>query len=410
MPRPGFHYAWIILIIGMLVSFSSVGLARFGYTTVLPAMQNSLGLDNTQAGTIATATMIGYLLLAVVGGALAARFGSRIVITAGLILAGSCMLLTGLAEDFFTAVVLRGLTGIGSGASNIPVMALMGAWFTQRRRGLATGVVMTGPAAGLILIGSLVPRLLFSHGPDGWRICWLIFGAVTLGVALLSGFFFRNRPSEKGLHPLGAQTDISAGNVEIGPIRWRNVYRSPKIWHLGLVYIAFGFAYIIYVTFFVKYLVSEGGYTETEAGNLFMVVGWASLLCGLIWGALSDIIGRKFALVFIYLIHAVSFSLFALWPEPTGFFISAILFGLSAWSMPAVMAAACGDILGPQLGAAGLGFVTLFFGMGQAVGPSVAGVIADTSGSLAPALLLAGGVSLLGAMGALMLRKPGIGK
>ncbi len=60
--RTGFHYAWIILIIGVLVTFSSVGLARFGYTTVLPSMQDALGLDNTEAGGIATATMVGYLL------------------------------------------------------------------------------------------------------------------------------------------------------------------------------------------------------------------------------------------------------------------------------------------------------------------------------------------------------------
>ena len=56
--------------------------------------------------------------------------------------------------------------------------------------------------------------------------------------------------------------------------------------------------------------------------------------------------------------------------------ISAILFGLSAWSIPAIMAAACGDALGPRLAPAALGFITLFFGIGQALGPAVAGAIA----------------------------------
>jgi len=402
--RTGFHYAWIILIIGMLVTFSSVGLARFGYTTVLPSMQASLGMDNTQAGAIATATMVGYLLLAALGGALAARYGSRIVITAGLVLAGGSMLLTGLADGFFAAAVWRALTGVGSGASNIPVMALMSAWFAHKRRGLAAGIVVTGSAAGLILVGPLVPRVLSSYGADGWRVCWLIFGVVTLAVAVMTAIFLRNRPSDKGLQPLGTVPETSKPTQGNGALQWRNVYRSAIVWHLGLVYIAFGFAYIIYVTFFVKYLITEGGYTSTGAGSLFMVVGWASLFCGLIWGAVSDIIGRKLALVFIYLMHAVSFSLFALWPEPAGFVLSAILFGLSAWSMPVVMAAACGDLLGPRLSAAGLGFVSLFFGIGQAVGPTVAGAIADATGSLVPAMLLAGGVSLLGAFGAMMLR------
>jgi MFS family permease len=135
-----------------------------------------------------------------------------------------------------------------------------------------------------------------------------------------------------------------------------------------------------------------------------MLMGWASVLCGLIWGAVSDVIGRKGALIIVYLIHAVSFSLFALWPAAPGFTISAILFGLTAWSIPAIMAATCGDVLGPRLAPAALGFITLFFGVGQAIGPSVAGRMADLAGSFYPAFLLAGGVSLVGALGAALLR------
>jgi MFS family permease len=172
---------------------------------------------------------------------------------------------------------------------------------------------------------------------------------------------------------------------------------------LGLIYVAYGFSYIIYMTFFTKYLIAEGGYTQESAGRLFMLMGWLSLLCGLIWGSVSDRLGRKTALVIVYIIHSVAFGLFALWPSPPGFIISAVLFGLSAWSIPAIMAATCGDLLGPRLAPAGLGFVTLFFGIGQAAGPSVAGIIADAGHSLSPALLLAAGVALLGAVGSLFL-------
>jgi MFS family permease len=64
------------------------------------------------------------------------------------------------------------------------------------------------------------------------------------------------------------------------------------------------------------------------------------------------------------------------------------------------MAAACGDMLGPELAPAALGFITVFFGIGQAVGPSIAGIMADVTGSFHPAFLLAGGVAFLGALGA----------
>jgi MFS family permease len=217
----------------------------------------------------------------------------------------------------------------------------------------------------------------------------------------------KNRPSEIGLRPLGATDKETTSNQTNSTTNWGLVYRSFSVWHLGLVYIAFGFSYIIYMTFFVKGLISEGNYTQASAGNLFMMMGWFSLLCGLIWGSVSDIIGRKYTLSIVYLIHAISFSLFALAPNKFGFTVSAILFGLSAWSIPAIMAATCGDILGSKLAPAALGFITLFFGIGQALGPFVAGRIADANGSFLPAFLLAGVVALLGSIGSLTLRSSG---
>ncbi len=158
------------------------------------------------------------------------------------------------------------------------------------------------------------------------------------------------------------------------------------------------------MTFFTKYLIAEGGYTQESAGRLFMLMGWLSLLCGLIWGSVSDTLGRKTALVIVYIIQAVAFGLFALWPSPPGFrpFRSPVR-PIRHGVFPAIMAATCGDLLGPRLAPAGLGFVTLFFGIGQAAGPSVAGVIADATHSFSPALLLAAGVALMGAVGSLFL-------
>jgi MFS family permease len=69
------------------------------------------------------------------------------------------------------------------------------------------------------------------------------------------------------------------------------------------------------------------------------------------------------------------------------------------------MAAACGDVLGPKLAPAGLGFITLFFGIGQALAPSVAGGLADATGSFSSAFFLAGAVAVMGALGAATLRK-----
>ncbi|MBD3184526.1 MFS transporter [Candidatus Poribacteria bacterium] len=399
------HYGWGILVIGTLVVFGSLGLARFSYTLVLPAMQRALGMDNTQAGVLATANLIGYLALSVIGGALASRYGPRIVITMGLFLAAVGMVFTGLSKSFLPAAFWRALTGIGSGASNVPVMGLISAWFAPKRRGLAAGVVVAGSSVAIIFIGPLVPQILTHYGEDSWRLCWYIFGGVTLLLALCSFAFLRNRPGDVGLEPLGIDDKVKQDADRISKLSWGNIYRSFTVWHMGFVYAAFGFSYIIYMTFFAKHLITEGGYTQAEAGKLFMLMGWFSLFCGVIWGAISDRIGRRGAMFIVYLIQATAFSLFSLWSSTPGFVISAVLFGLTAWSIPAIMAAACGDVLGPRFAPAALGFTTLFFGIGQALGPSIAGAIADSVGSFYHVFLLASGVAILGAIGSLMIRR-----
>lgn len=404
--RPArFSYAWIVLALGVAVVFGALGLARFGYTLVLPAMQNGLGISNTEAGALATVNLAGYLVLAAVGGALATRFGPRGVISAGLALSGFGMLMTGFAQGFGMVALWRGVTGVGSGASNVPVMGLLSAWFGKRRRGFATGLAASGSSAGLILLGLTVPRLLGHYGETGWRVCWFLFGGIALAIAVAAAILLRNRPSEKGISPFGDETP--AGGTDKSPEHRHgigHVYTSPAAWYLGLIYTAFGFSYIIYITFFFKHLITEGGYTRESAGVLFMLVGWLSLFCGVIWGAVSDRVGRRYALSAVFLLQSVSFVLFAVWHESAGFVLSSVIFGLTAWSIPAIMAAACGDLFGGGTAPAALGFVTIFFGVGQALGPSVAGAIADATGTFNPAFLLAGAVALFGAVGSLFIR------
>lgn len=434
---PRMHYAWPVLVASTLAVFGSLGLARFGYGLILPSMQEGLGLDNTGAGALATAGLVGYAMLSVLGGGLASHFGPRVVVAAGLGAAGVGMFLTGFSATLGTALVFQFIAGMGSGGSNVPVMGLLSAWFGSKRRGFAAGVAVTGSSLGLISLGPVVPWIIGWVGEDGWRVCWYLFGVVTVMLAVLSYAVLRNDPSEKGLRPLGAEKGKENAEVEdpegtqqegtqregtqregtlpersdtpgqagrVGGLAWSSVYKSGAVWHLGLVYIAFGFSYIIYMTFFAKHLIDAGGYSQSAAGALYMVMGWFSLLCGVLWGAISDVVGRNKALAGVYAVHAVAFGLFALWPAPVGFTLSAVLFGLSAWSIPAIMAATCGDVVGHRMAPAALGFITLFFAVGQTAGPIAAGALGDAAGTLHSAYLLAAAVALGGVVGAATLR------
>ena len=400
----GLHYGWVILVLATLVAFGALGLARFGYSIVLPAMQVDLGMDNTQAGVLAAIHVVGYLIASLLGGVLASRFGPRRVIALGLGLAGFSMILTGLADGTTAVGFWCGLAGVGSGMANIPVYGVVSAWFSARRRGLATGIAVSGSSIALIALGPLVPYLLDDFGRSGWRICWYLFGCFTLALAVAGAFLLRNSPADKGLKPIAAENNETAVEEYTNKdLDWSQVYRSTTAWHLGVVYIAFGFSYIIYVTFFFKMLVAEGGYTTIGAGRLFMLMGWCSLLCGLIWGGLSDVVGRRYALLSVYLVQAAAYALVSLWPSNAVFIVSSVMFGITAWSIPGIMAAACGDLFGYRLAPAALGFITVFFGVGQAISPGIAGAMADAAGSFSSAFLLAAIVAVGGAIAALSL-------
>jgi nitrate/nitrite transporter NarK len=323
---------------------------------------------------------------------------------------GITLMMTGLAQSFGFAFSMRFLTGLANGAAYVPAMALGSAWFAMKRRGFATGIVSGGIGAGTLISGLLVPPILSSYGVEGWRNAWYIMGGITLVISVVVFALIRSRPDEKGLLPVGAtkeDTLTAAPAVQkVSTLQWSAVYRQGGVWYLGLVYFFYGSSYIIYVTFFAAYLVKEIGLTQAHAGGLWAMVGALSTFCGVIWGGISDRLGRSRGAALAYLVLGLSYIIYALIKSPFGFYLSAIMFGLTAWSIPTIMAAAAGDYVGPRLAPAGLGFITLFFGIGQAVAPAFGGYLADLSGSFTLPFLVAGGISFTGMIASLFLVNP----
>ncbi len=401
MNKPKLHYGWVVVFMGLLVTIGAHGFGRMSYTLILPAMKDGLHFNYTQLGLISTGNFVGYLLMALIGGALAARFGSRLVISLALAFMGITMILTGLIQSFQMAFTLRLLTGLGHGAAYVPAMALGSAWFTAQRRGFATGIISAGIGTGTLVASLIIPVILRSQGIEGWRYAWFYLGFGLLFIAVLAALFLRSRPEEMGLSQIGEKTSQKLSPERPSPakiLNWTGVYKLKSVWYLGLIYFMYGFSYIIYMTFFAAYLIKELGMSPAEAGGLWALVGGLSIFCGIIWGGISDFMGRARGAALAYLVLAISYLLFALIKVPSGYYLSAIFFGLSAWSIPTIMAAAAGDMVGPKLAPAGLGFVTLFFGIGQALGPMVGGFILDATKSFSVPFLLATGVSILGGL------------
>jgi len=395
------------MAMGLLTTLGAHGFGRFAYAMINPSMIDGLGLSYTQVGKLASGNFVGYLILATIGGFLAARFGPRIVISLSLALMGFTMILTGTAQTYGFALAMRALTGLGNGGAYVPAMALGSIWFGSKKRGLATGVATAGIGLGFALSGMIVPPILSAYGAAGWRYSWYVLGIAVLAMAAVTYALVRNRPEDLGLKRLGSESSRNPRYGQTaGSLDWKKIWTMKSVWQLGGIYLLYGFSYVIYVNFFATYLVKEIGWTHGQAGRLFTLLGMLSIFCGLLWGGISDIIGRRGGAALAYVALAVSYGVFALFRSPEAFYVSVFLFGLTAWSIPTIMAAAAGDYVGPALAPAGLGFMTLFFGIGQAAGPSFGGWLADQTGSFTLSFLVAMVVSLMGTAGSLTLKKP----
>jgi len=400
--RPAIHYGWVIVVLGFLIIFACIGLGRYAYTMLLPSMQAGLGLPYDRMGYISTANFSGYLLAVVLAPCLIRRYRPRAVIGGGLTLITLALFAVAASHGFFLPLLLYFLVGMGTGFANIPSMALVSLWFRSDQRGKAAGLMIGGNGAAIVLAGIMVPLLNRMFGANGWRYGWLLLATVALVVTILAVWLVRNHPSDKGLEPLGRATPPSPG--QLVPCEQKG--DGVLLVKLGLLYLAFGATFMVYGTFIVTTMVREYGFTEARAGIYWSWAGFFSLFSGLLFGSLSDRIGRKRGLALVFAVQTAAYLLAGLKPGSALLLLSIALYGSAVFAIPAIMAAAVGDYLGLNRAAGAFATITIFFAAGQTVGPALAGVIAKTYGSFTPAYLLAAVITASALVFALFLPKP----
>lgn len=403
------HYGYIVAFVGLLVMLGAQGLGRYGYTMVLPSMREGLALTYSQAGLLAAGAAGGYLASSLVSGLLAARYGPRAVIAVSTMLAGVAMALVGLSPNFGFALAMQIAMGAATAGGAIPVMALMSAWFVVRQRGMAAGIVAGGGGLGFVVTGLLIPPILALYGLLGWRYAWGYMGATVFALGVVGAVVLRNRPEEKGYTAVGSRGGNPAARVgepakaSMAPL---GVYRQRVLWHLASLAFVSGFSQVSYTTFFAAYLTSERGLSAAAAGGLWGLAGLLAMASGFIWGAISDRWGRKEALAAVFVLQGLAFLIFALTDALLGFYLSAILFGLTSRSTMTISAAASSEYVGIVLAPAAFGMTATMAALGLMVGPGIAGYLADLTGTFSTAFIASTITSLAGVGLALTLKPP----
>lgn len=393
-----FHYGWVIAFTGTLCIFACLGLGRFSLGMLLPSMGERLGLTYSQMGFISTANFIGYLAAVLISSRIMSRIGGRNLISLALLMVGCSMILISQAQSMNQIAVLYIITGMGSALANVPIMALIATWFGKKIRGKAAGFAVVGSGFAIILSGILIPVLNSIHH-DGWRISWLTLGIIVLCCCAICFLSLINSPAQVKMLPVGYDDQVEIVGSSVHEI---SIF-SRIVLHIATLYFLFGFTYVIYVTFIVTSMVQDHGYPETAAGTFWSWVGLLSLVSGPLFGAVSDKFGRRVGLALVFSIQAAAYLLAALPLSGMFLFFSIGCYGVVAWSVPTIITALVADYASPKRVAAIFGFVTFIFGLGQILGPSIAGIIAEKSGSFANSFMLAFGMAVIAVFFSLLL-------
>lgn len=380
------EYYWVIIGTNFVLLLTSMGFGRYAYPMLLPSMQDGLGVTHGPMGVLATVNLIGYMVFSLISGLLASRYGSKIVATGSMILTGLSMIALGLASTYWLAFVIMVLAGIGTAGVFTPAAGLARAWAPVDRGGLSMSFLSTGVTAGMVISAFTIPVILVTQGADGWRQAWAYLGAATLLVSVLGVLTLKDKPASGG--PAASSAVSSLAHA------WGQVARNRTIVGLSLVYFLFGF-YQIYATFFKDYLRKGLGLPEQVAGDIWFYWAVTSFVFMMFWGWISDRIGRKEAIApcLVFLIASVLMPIF--WQDIPLLYVSAMLYGATFAGPMTIILAAAGDAVPRPLAAAGVGLVTAAFGLGQAISPAIAGILADVTGSFYPGFVLSAAVMLV---------------
>lgn len=358
----------LIAVAGGVAMATAMGLGRFFYTPVLPAMMSDLGLGAADAGWIASANYIGYLVGAVVAAYGWAEGIERKVALSGL--AATAMLLLAMAVSSNVALIaaLRFLAGLASAFAMIFTSSIVLSHGLAAGRSSVQAMHFGGVGAGIALSSAMFALVVWAGGD--WRTAWLAAAALAvLGIA----FVVRVLP----------ETVMRDGAVRPEPpVRW-----TPALALLTLSYGGFGFGYVITATFLVAIVRDAGGSVGFEAAAWF-VTGIAGAVSVAAWAPVARRIGVVNVYVAGCLVQAVGVASSVMLPSPVGPLLGGLLLG-ATFIMVTAYGLQAGRALSPQSPRRAFALMTAAFGVGQIVGPLVAGYLADMTGSYTPGSLAA---------------------
>lgn len=353
-----------VILCSFLIIFACLGFGRFAFGMVLPNIQYSLGISTTQAGFIGTANFIGYFVGIIFANYFYSKFETYKLIFVTLILQSLSMLLMIYTLDYLIISVFYTFSGFFAAIANISIMAYMANIIPKNIRGKVLGLVVSGSGLAIIISGILVPYIEENVQELPWRMSWLIFSILIVLVAIVSSLGIKKHTK----HTI----DKRKTNVS-------KYLTLSTFWKIASIYMIFGITYVVYVTFFVSAVIDKYNVSSSISGDFWALLGFMSIFSGFLFGTIADKIGPYKALTFVYILQTLAHLILTINVSSNFMWISAILFGISIWSIPSLITVLASIHFDKTKTAQVLSLLTLLFAFCQAIAPVAAGFIFDMS-------------------------------
>jgi sugar phosphate permease len=394
------HPAWFVAVIAFVALVGAAGF-RATPSVLLRPLHEEFGWS---LGTISAAVSVNLLLYGLTApfaAALMDRFGIRRVVMIALLLVAAGSGLTVFMTASWQLVLCWGvLVGLGTGSMALAFVATVtNRWFVQRR-GLVTGVLTAGGAAGQLIF---LPVLANLSESAGWRVAALTVAATALAVVPLVFWRLRNHPSELGVTAyggVGPEITVTGNAARNALAALGRAARTRPFWLL-----AGGFAICgattngLIGTHFIP-AAHDHGMTETTAAGLLALVGFFDIVGTIASGWLTDRVDSRLLLGGYYVLRGLSLlvlpSLFAATAHPS-MVVFILFYGLDWVATVPPTVALCREYFGPS-GAIVFGWVFASHQIGAAIAATAAGLVRDKLGAYDMAWYVAGGLAILAAL------------
>ncbi|MEM9360157.1 MAG: YbfB/YjiJ family MFS transporter [Pseudomonadota bacterium] len=370
--------SWIV-VLGLALGVTvSNAFARFAYGIILPEMQADLIWSFTEAGWLNTANSIGYIVGALGTFAVGHRVDSGKVFAIGLLITSISILASGLGTSLTYLTVCRVVAGMAGAPVFISGGALAAKLFqdSPKDNALAIAAYYGGAGLGMLLSGSTLPVLFDIYGPSFWSQSWIWLGTASLIVSPISIWA-----------ALKVKDECAVKSSSLG---------LPFIALLPALtaYTLFAACYIVFLTFSVAWA-SQSDLTVLSISAAWCAIGIGIIVSPFVWRHVLFRFNSGVPLALACLLTGCSMISSVFFQSTLWFICSSFIFGLAVFAGPGAVTNYVRKNFDQVQWHQAISLFTLFFAIGQSIGPVTAGFVSDTTGELETALVAAGAVLIV---------------